>query len=175
MAVAEACVARKLVSGSSSGHSPALKRRKRARGTLSQMLWPSPGKFFREARRASPQRQNNGARANDGAGLPWLSRKLRPSPRSCFGKPDGPAPSATITERARTTARVCHGCRGGFGRRAESFLGKPDGPDLSVKTTGTSFRAARRARPKPKPSMILRVAKNGTRRARAGFLPRPGR
>ena len=57
-----------------------------------------------------------------------------------------------------------------FNRRRESFLGKPDGPDPSVKTTGTSFRAARRARPKPKPSMILRVTKNGTRRARAGFL-----
>ena len=183
------CVARKLVSNDGSGslhrsetcfrkpsgHSPALKRRKRARGTLSQMLWPSPGKLFREARRASPQRQNNKTRANDGAGLPRLSRKLRPSPRSCFGKPDGPAPSAAIKERARTTARVCHGCRGSFGRRAESFLGKPDGPDPSVQTTGTSFRAARRARPKPEPSMILRVAKNGTRRARAGFLPQPGR
>ena len=40
------------------------------------MLWPSPRKLFREARRASPQRHNDGARANDGAGLPWLSRKL---------------------------------------------------------------------------------------------------
>ena len=138
---AEACVARK----------------------LRRCFGRSPGKLFRD----SPQRQNNGVRANDGAGLPWLSRKLRPSPRSCFGKPDAPAPRATITERARTTARVCHGCRGSFGRRAESFLRKPDGPDPSVKTTGTSFRAARRARPKPKPLMILRVAKNGTRRARA--------
>ena len=69
----------------------------------------SLGNLFREARRASPQRQNNGARASDGAGLPWLSRKLRPE--DCFGKPDGPAPSAEITERARATARVCHGCR----------------------------------------------------------------
>ena len=224
----------------------------------------SLGNLFREARRASPQRQNNGACASDGAGLPWLSRKLRPEdcfgkpdgpapsakiteraratarvchgcrrprsprfaslgnlfrearratpqrqndgsereggcrPENCFGKPDGPAPSAKITERARATARVCHGCRGSFGRRPESccekpdgpapsvkitgasasdapplrgrrpesFLGKPDGPDPSVKTTGTSFRAA----PKPKPSTILRIAKNGTRRARAGFL-----
>ena len=42
------------------------------------------GKLFREARRASPQRQNNGARACDGAGLPWLSRKLRPSPGKLF-------------------------------------------------------------------------------------------
>ena len=56
------------------------------------------------------------------------------------------------------------------GRRPDSFLGKLDGPDPSVKTTGTSFRAARRARPKPKPSTILHIAKNGTRRARAGFL-----
>ena len=69
------CIARKL---------PAQKkRRKRARGRLSQKLWPSPGKLFREAR-ASPQRQNNGARACDGAGLPWLSRKLRPSPGKLF-------------------------------------------------------------------------------------------
>ena len=175
--------------------------------------------MFREARRASPQRQNNGACASDGAGLPWLLRKLRPEdsalarvchgcrrprsprfaslgnlfrearranpqrqndgsereggcgrsfgrrPENCFGKPDGPAPSAKITERARATARVCHGlvaeasavarkvvsgsptgqlpapklreraratrplrgCRGSFGRRPESFLGKPTG------------------------------------------------
>ena len=73
------CIARKLVSGSPSGHPPAPKRRKRARG-----IWPSPGKLFREDRRASPQRQNNGARACDGAGLPWLSRKLRPSPGKLF-------------------------------------------------------------------------------------------
>ena len=78
------CIARKLVSGSPSGHPPAPKRRKRARGRLSQKLWPSPGKLFREDRRASPQRQNNGARACDGAGLPWLSRKLRPSPGKLF-------------------------------------------------------------------------------------------
>ena len=63
---------------------PAPKQRKRARGRLSQKLWPSPGKLFREARRASPQRQNNGARASDGAGLPRLSRKLRPSPGKLF-------------------------------------------------------------------------------------------
>ena len=142
------CVARKLVSGSPSGHPPAPKRRKRARGRLSQKLWPSPGKLFREARGASPQRQNNGARACDGAGLPWLSRKLRPSPGKLF------------REARRASSQ----------RHPERFLGKPDGPDPSVKTTGTSFRAARRARPKPKPSTILRVAKNGTRRARAGFL-----
>ena len=63
---------------------PAPKRRKRARGRLSQKLWPSPGKLSREARRASPQRQNNGARVSDGAGLPWLSRKLQPSPGKLF-------------------------------------------------------------------------------------------
>ena len=130
------CIARKLVSGSPSGQPPAPKRRKRARGRLSQKLWPSPGKLFREARRASPQRQNNGARACDGAGLPWLSRKLRPS---LSGSATGQLPAPKLR-------------------------------DPSVKTTGTSFRAARRARPKPKPSTILRIAKNGTRRARAGFL-----
>ena len=161
------CIARKLVSGSPSGHPPAPKRRKRARGKLSQKLWPSPRKFFREARRASPQRQNDRARASDGAGLPRLSRKLRPSPGKLFW--DGQAPSAKITEASASDAPL-PACRGSFNRRRENFLGKLDGPDPSVKTTGTSFRAARRARPKPKPSMILRVAKNGTRRARAGFL-----
>ena len=91
----------------------------------------SLGNLFREARRASPQRQNNGARASDGAGLPWLSRKLRPE--DCFGKPDGPAPSAEITERARATARVCHGCR------------RPRSPRFA--SLGNLFREARRANP----------------------------
>ena len=63
---------------------PSAKRRKRARGRLSQKVWPSPGKLFREARRASPPRQNDRARASDGAGLPRLSRKLRPSPGKLF-------------------------------------------------------------------------------------------
>ena len=85
-----AFIARKLVSGSPSGHPPAPKRRKRARG---QKLWPSPGKLFREARRASPQRQNNAARASDGAGLPWLSRKLQPSPGKLFREATGRASS----------------------------------------------------------------------------------
>ena len=158
--------------------------------------------LFREARPATPQRQNDGSEREGGC-----RRSFGRHPENCFGKPGGPAPSARITERARATARVCHGCRGSFGRRPEScfgkpngsapsakiteasasdaplpgcrgsfnrrresFLEKPDGPDPSVKTTGTSFWAARRARPKPKPSMILRATKNGTRRARAGFL-----
>ena len=166
-----AFIARKLVSGSPSGHPPAPKRRKRARGRLSQKLRPSPGKLFREARRASPLRQNNGARASDGAGLAWLSRKLQPSPGKLFREATGQLPAPKLRKRAQATPLP--GCRGSFNRRRESFLGKPDepdGPDPSVKTTGTSFRAARPARPKPKPSTILRVAKNGTRRARAGFL-----
>ena len=133
------CIARKLVSGSPSGQPPAPKRRKRARGTLSQKLWPSPGKLFREARRASPQRQNNGARACDGAGLPWLSRKLRPSPGKLFREA-----RRASSQRQNYGSERERGCRGSFGRRPESFLGKPDGPDPSVKTTGTSFRAARR-------------------------------
>ena len=157
------------LSGSPSGHPPAPKRRKRARGRLSQKLWPSPGKLFREARRASPQRQNNGACACDGAGWPWLSRKLRPSPGKLFREARR-ASSQRQNYGSERERRALRGCRGSFGRRPESFLGKPGGPDPSVKTTGTSFRAARRARPKPKPSTILHIAKNGTRRARAGFL-----
>ena len=156
----------------------------------------SLGNLFREARRASPQRQNNGACASDGAGLPWLSRKLRPEdcfrkpdgpapsaeitglpwlsaskipplciarklvsgspsgeggcrrsfgrrPENCFGKPDGPAPSAKITERTRATARVCHGCRGSFGRRPESCFEKPDGPAPSAEITERARATAR--------------------------------
>ena len=98
-----AFIARKLVSGSPSGHPPAPKRRKRARGRLSQQLWPSPGKLFREARRASPQRQNNGARASDGAGLPWLSRKLQPSPGKLFREATGQLPAPKLRKRARAT------------------------------------------------------------------------
>ena len=136
----------------------------------------SLGNLFREARRAtpqrqraSPQRQNNGARACDGAGLPWLSRKLRPSPGKLFrearrassqrqnygSERERRAPSEAVAEASAVAQK--------------KILGKPDGPDPSVKTTGTSFPAARRARPKPKPSTILRIAKNGTRRAGPGF------
>ena len=171
-----------------------------ATGRPRSLRFASLGNLFREARPATPQRQNDGSEREGSC-----RRSFGRHPENFFGKPDGPAPSARMTERARATARVCHGCRGSFGRRPEScfgtgklpapklrkraratrpsqavrgsfnrrrenFLGKLDGPDPSVKTTGTSFRAARRARPKPKPSMILRVAKNGTRRARAGFL-----
>ena len=98
-----AFIARKLVSGSPSGHPPAPKRRKRARGRLSQKLWPSPGKLFREARRASPQRQNNGARTSDGAGLPRLSRKLQPSPGKLFREATGQLPAPKLRRRARAT------------------------------------------------------------------------
>ena len=77
-----AFIARKLVSGSPSGHPPAPKRRKQAR------------------------------------------RSFGRRPEDCFGKPDGPAPSARTTERARATARVCHGCRGSFSRRPESCFEK---------------------------------------------------
>ena len=74
------------------------------RGRLSQKLWPSPGKLFREARRASPQRQNNGAHACDGAGLPWLSRKLRPSPGKLFREARQASP-----QRRNNGARACDG------------------------------------------------------------------
>ena len=164
------CIARKLVSGSPSGQPSAPKRRKRARGRLSQKLWPSPGKLCREARRASPQRQNNGARACNGAGLPWLSRKLRPSPgkllrearrassqRQNYGsKRERRAPSKAVAEASAVAQKVFSGSPTGptpASKRRERAFGQPDGPD-----------------PSPNPSMILRVAKNGTRRARAGFL-----
>ena len=115
------------------------------------------------------QRQNNGARACDGGFAMAVAEASAVARKVVSRSPTGQLPASKLRERARAT-RPLRGCCGSFGRRPESFLGKPDGPDPSVKTTGTSFRAARRARPKPKPSTILRVAKNGTRRARAGFL-----
>ena len=119
----------------------------------------SLGNLFREARRASPRRQNNGACASDGAGLPWLSRKLRPE--DCFWKPDGPAPSAEITERARATARVCHGCQRPRSPRFAllgNLLGQPPAPKRRKRargrllqklwpSPGKLFREARRANP----------------------------
>ena len=124
-----------------------------------------PRKVSREARRARPQRQNDG---NELSGSPTgqtqaqtfddssrraprakITERARATarvchccrgsfgrcPESCFGKPNGPAPSAKITEASASEAPL-RGCRGSFGRRPESFLGKPDGPDPSVKTTG---------------------------------------
>ena len=105
-----------------------------AREAVAEALAVTRRKFFREARRASPQRQNDRARASDGAGLPRLSRKLRPSPGKLFR--DGQAPSAKITEASASDAPL-PGCRGSFNRRRENFLGKLDGPDPSVKTTGS--------------------------------------
>ena len=148
-------VARKLVSGSPSPTTPrpswkppAPKRRKRARGRLSQKLWPSPGKLFREARRASPQRQNNGARACDGAGLPWLSRKLRPSPGKLFrearrassqrqnygSERERRAPSEAVAEASAVAQKVFSGSPTGptpASKRRERAFGQPDGPDPS--------------------------------------------
>ena len=142
------CIARKLVSGSPSGQPPAPKRRKRARGRLSQKLWPSPGKLCREARRASPQRQNNGARACDGAGLLWLSRKLRPSPGKLFrearrassqrqnygSERERRAPSEAVAEASAVAQKVFLGSPTGLtpaSKRRERAFGQPDGPDPS--------------------------------------------
>ena len=135
-------------SGSPPGHLPAPKRRKRARGRLSQKLWPSPGKLFREARRASPQRQNNGARASDGAGLPWLSRKLRPSPGKLFreaqrarsqpqnygSERERRAPFQAVAEASTVAEKVFSGSPTGptlASKRRERAFGQPDGPDPS--------------------------------------------
>ena len=51
------------------------------------------------------------------------SARLWPSPGKLF-REAGPAPSARTMERTRATARVCHGCRGSFGRRPENCFGK---------------------------------------------------
>ena len=90
-------------------------------------------KLFREARRASPQRQNNGSRACDGAGLPWLSRKLRPSPE----KPDGPAPSVKITGASASDAPPPRLSRKLRPSPRKFFLGSPTGlTKLSGSPTG---------------------------------------
>ena len=89
------------------------------------------GKLFREARRASPQRQNNGSERKRRA-PPRLSRQ------KVFSKSlTGPTPASERLERA---------------------FGQPDRPD-----------------PKPKPSMILRVAKKMARDApgRVSANPKP--
>ena len=146
--VCHGCQRPSFFSGSPSGHPPAPKRRKRARGRLSQKLWPSPGKLFREARRASPQRQNNGARACDGAGLPWLSRKLRPSPGKLFrearrassqrqnygSERERRAPSEAVAEASAVAQKVFLGSPTGLtpaSKRRERAFGQPDGPDPS--------------------------------------------
>ena len=130
------CIARKLVSGSPSGQPPAPKRRKRARGRLSQKLWPSPRKLCREARRASPQRQNNGARACDGAGLPWLSRKLRPSPGKLFREARRASSQrqnyGSERERRALSRKLRPSPRKfSWEARRERAFGQPDGPDPS--------------------------------------------
>ena len=89
------------------------------------------GNLFWEARRATPQRQNNGSEREEGC-----RRRFSRRPENCFGKPDGPAPSAKITERVRATAFAMY--RGHFGRRPESCFGKPDGPAPSAKMTAAS-------------------------------------
>ena len=172
--------------GKPDGPAPSAKITERARAIAMAVAEASPGRLFREARRATPQRQNNGARACDcrrprsprTASLGNLFREARRAtpqrqndgsereggcrrsfgrrPENCFGKPDGPAPSAKVTERARATPRVCHGCRGSFGRRPESCCEKPDGPAPSVKITGASAsdapppRLSRKLRPSPR-------------------------
>ena len=49
------------------------------------------------------QRQNNGACACDGAGLPWLSRKLRPSSGKLFREATGQLPAPKLRKRAQAT------------------------------------------------------------------------
>ena len=102
-------------------------------------LWQSPGKLFREARRASPSAKIT-ERASDGAGLPSRASFGR-RPENRFGKPNGPAPSAKITEASASDAPL-RGCRPRkFSREArrarppaskrERAFGQPDRPDPS--------------------------------------------
>ena len=103
-------------------------------------------KLFREARRASPQRQNNGARACDGAGLPWLSRKLRPSPGKLFrearrassqrqnygSERERRAPSEAVAKASAVAQKVFLGSPTGLtpaSKQRERAFGQPDGPD----------------------------------------------
>ena len=127
-------------------------------------LWPSPGKLFREARRASPQRQNNGARACDGAGLPRLSRKLRPSPGKLFrearrassqrqnygSERERRAPSEAVAEASAVAQKVFSGSPTGptpASKRRERAFGQPDGPDPSPRF----FASRKMARDTPGP------------------------
>ena len=124
------CVARKLVSGPSA--------------KTTEASAPSPGRLFREARRASHQRQNNGARACDGAGLPWLSRKLRPSPGKLFrearrassqrqnygSERERRAPSEAVAEASAVAQKVFLGSPTGLtpaSKRRERAFGSPTG------------------------------------------------
>ena len=127
---------------------PAPKRRKRARGRLSQKLWPSPGKLFREARRASPQRQNNGARASDGAGLPWLSRKLQPSPGKLFREATGQLPAPKLRKRAQAT-RPSQAVAEASIVAKKVFSGSPTGPTPASKRRERAFGQPDRPDPSP--------------------------
>ena len=93
-----AFIARKLVSGSPSGHPPSAKTTEASAREAVAEASAVARKLFREARRASPQRQNNGAHASDGAGLPWLSRKLRPSPGTLFREATGQLPAPKLRD-----------------------------------------------------------------------------
>ena len=105
-----------------------------ATGRPRSLRFASLGNLFREARPATPQRQNDGSEREGSC-----RRSFGRHPENFFGKPDGPAPSARMTERARATARVCHGCRGSFGRRPESCFGagKLPAPKLRKRARAT--------------------------------------
>ena len=125
---------------------PAPKRRKRARGRLS-------GKLFREARRTSPQRQNDGSEREGGC-----RRSFGRRPENCFGKPDGPAPSARTTERVRATARVCHGC---FGKQRASSQRQNYGSASNAPLRGLTKRPLRLAG-LDKVAILQALDKNGS-------------
>ena len=109
------------------------------------------GNLFREARRATPQRQNNGSEREEGC-----RRSFSRRPENCFGKPDGPAPSAKITERVRATAFATTVAEASAVAR-KVVSGSPTGQlPCSAKITAASAsdapppRLSRKLRPSPR-------------------------
>ena len=140
-----AFIARKLVSGSPSGHPQ--RQNDGSERAVAEALAVAR-KLFREARRASPQRQNNGARASDGAGLPWLSRKLQPSPGKLFRDATGQLPAPKLRKRARAT-RPSQAVAEASTVAEKVFSGSPTGPTPASKRRERAFGQPDRPDPSP--------------------------
>ena len=80
----------------------------------------------------------NGARASDGAGLPWLSRKLRPSPGKLFREATGQLPAPKLRKRARAT-RPSEAVADASTVAQKVFLGSPTGPTPASKRRKRAF------------------------------------
>ena len=130
-------------------------------------LWPSPGNLFREARRASPQRENNGARAcvrrrgfaTAVAEASAVARKV------VSGSPTGQLPAPKLERRAPSEAVA-----EALAVAQKVFLGSPTGPTPASKRRERAFGQPDGPDPSPNLRRFFALAKNGTRHARAGFL-----